>query len=376
MIEFNKKLIFKKFFLDNAYFFLSSLATLSVIVWVIQAVNYLDYVTEDGHGLLVYFQYTFLNLPKIVSRLIPLIFFISIFYTLNKFEDNNELKIFWINGVNKKRFIKNFLNYSVIYLLILLFLTSFLVPWSQNKGRVFIKNSNIDFFPALINEKRFIDTVDKLTIYVEKKIDRQSYQNIFLKDSDTDETKIIFANSGKLINSTNERSLRLFNGKIITVNKNKITSFDFKNTSFDLSKYLTKSITDFKIQEKSSYLLFDCYLNFYLLNDKTYYDVYNCNDEAVNEIQQELFKRIFKPFYLLVLTLSVCFLMLYPKENARYKFFRTIIFLLGILVIIFSEISSSLSARSFGHFQFSLLLPLIIFFIQYLILTKKLVYKK
>ena len=376
MIEFNKKLIFKKFFLDNAYFFLSSLATLSIIVWVIQAVNYLDYVTEDGHGLTVYFQYTFLNLPKIVSRLIPFIFFVSIFYTLNKFEDNNELKIFWINGINKKRFVKNFLNYSIIYLLILLFLSSFLVPWSQNKGRVFIQNSNIDFFPSLINEKRFIDTVDKLTIYVEKKIDRESYKNIFLKDSENDESKIIFAESGKLINNENERFLKLFNGKIITVNEDKVTSFDFQNTTFDLSKYLTKTITDFKIQEKSSTLLLNCYINFYLLKDKSYYDVYNCNDEAVNEIQQELFKRMIKPFYLLVLTISVCFLMLYPKENNKYKFFRVSIFILGILVIVFSEISSSLSARSFIHFQFSLFLPLIIFLIQYLILTKKLIYNR
>ena len=128
MIEFNKKLIFKKFFLDNTYFFLSSLATLSVIVWVIQAVNYLDYVTEDGHGLLVYFQYTFLNLPKIVSRLIPLIFFISIFYTLNKFEDNNELKIFWIFGTDKKEFLKVVLKYSIIFLIIQHIFSLFLVP--------------------------------------------------------------------------------------------------------------------------------------------------------------------------------------------------------------------------------------------------------
>ena len=102
MIEFNKKLIFRKFFLDNTYFFIISLASLSIIVWVIQAVNFLDFVTEDCHGLLVYLNYTLLNLPKIISRLMPFIFFISIFYTINKFEDNNELKIFWINGINKK----------------------------------------------------------------------------------------------------------------------------------------------------------------------------------------------------------------------------------------------------------------------------------
>ena len=82
MIEFNKKLIFRKFFFDNTYFFLSAIITLGLIVWVIQAVNFLDYVTEDGHGLGVYFKYSILNFPKIISRLFPLIFFIYMYFRL------------------------------------------------------------------------------------------------------------------------------------------------------------------------------------------------------------------------------------------------------------------------------------------------------
>ena len=80
-----------------------------------------------------------------------------------------------------------------------------------------MKDSNIDFFPSLISEKKFIDTVDKLTIYIEKKIDKENYENIFLKDTDNDKIKFIYASKGKLINNDNERNLRLFDGKIINV---------------------------------------------------------------------------------------------------------------------------------------------------------------
>ena len=78
MFKLNNKLIFRKFFTDINRVFLLFLLSFSLIVWAIQAVNYLDYVTEDGHGLLVYLNYTFLNLPKIISRLVPVIFFICI----------------------------------------------------------------------------------------------------------------------------------------------------------------------------------------------------------------------------------------------------------------------------------------------------------
>ena len=73
-----KKLIFKKLLIDITAFFLISSLTLGLIVWVIQAVNYMDFITEDGHSLAVYFKYTLLSLPKILSRILPFIFFIPI----------------------------------------------------------------------------------------------------------------------------------------------------------------------------------------------------------------------------------------------------------------------------------------------------------
>jgi len=371
MIEFNKKLIFKKFFVDNTYFFLSAIVTLGLIVWVIQAVNYLDYVTEDGHGLGVYFKYSVLSLPKILSRLFPLIFFISVFYTINRFEQNNELKIFWMNGINKTKFVKNLIIYSLTFLIFLYTLTSYIVPWSQNKSRIYLQESNIDFFPSLISEKKFIDTVDKLTIYIEKKVETETYENIFIKDTDKEKTKFIYANSGKIINKPDERIFKLFNGKIINVNSGKVTSFDFKTTNFDLSKYLTKSTTDFKIQEKKTSSILNCYINYFLLDKDYFYDVLNCNDPAIKEMQKELFTRLIKPLFLPVISLSLCFLLLYPKENSKYKFSRIWVFLLGFFIIIFSEVTSSLTVRDFLYFKLSLVLPFIIFIIQYIFLFNK-----
>tara|TARA_B100001939_G_scaffold347141_1_gene367846 strand:- start:2568 stop:3698 length:1131 start_codon:yes stop_codon:yes gene_type:complete len=371
MIEFNKKLIFKKFFIDNTYFFLSAIITLGVIVWVIQAVNFLDFVTEDGHGLGVYFKYSILNFPKIISRLFPLIFFISIFYTINKFEQNNELKIFWMNGVHKMKFIKNLIIYSLVALVFLIFLSSMIVPWAQNKSRVYLQESNIDFFPSLISEKKFIDTVDQLTIYIENKIEKESYENIFIKDTDKDKVKFIFAKSGQLINNPDQRIFKLYDGKIINVNDGRVTEFNFETTNFDLSKYLTKTITDFKIQERNTYNILDCYVNYFLLGKTYYYEITTCNNPAIKEMQKELFSRLIKPFFLPVLTLSLCILLLYPKENSNYKNSRFWIFLLGISIIILTEFSESITARNFSFFKLSLVLPLIIFLIQYIFINRK-----
>ena len=123
MPKFNQKLIFNKFLINTSYLYLLLIASISLIEWTIQAVNFLDFVTEDGHGFFMYIQYSLLNFPKIVSKLMPILLFIAIYIIINRYEDSNELKIFWLTGITKLEFIHKLLIYS---LLILMFCHSFL----------------------------------------------------------------------------------------------------------------------------------------------------------------------------------------------------------------------------------------------------------
>ena len=144
MINFNEKIVFKKFLSDNTYFFLLCALSLSIIVWIIQAVNFLDFISEDGHSFDIYFYFTALNFPKIFKNILPFIFFISLFYTISKYEDKNELKIFWINGVNKIKFSNVLIKYTFLFFIFQIFLSSLLSPILQDKARSFLKTSNMD----------------------------------------------------------------------------------------------------------------------------------------------------------------------------------------------------------------------------------------
>ena len=372
MFEFNKKLIFKKFFLDNTYYFLISIFCVTLIVWVIQAVNYLDFVIEDGHGLIVYFKYMLFSIPKILSKLMLVIFFITFFYTVNKFEDTNELKIFWLNGINVKKFTINILSYSAIFVIIHVMLSVFIVPLSQNKARTFIQTSKIDFFPSLINEKKFIDTVDNLTIYIQEKVGPNSYKNIFLKDTkNKDKIRIIQAKFGNLINEDESTKLILYDGKITNVYGEKINNFNFENTYFDLSNYITKSTIDFKIQELSSLKLINCYVNYHLLKNESYFDYLECNDASFKMTQEELSKRIVKPLYYFTIAVCICFLLVFAKEKAKYKVYRLNVFFSGFVILLISEISTSLSGESIFNLYFAILLPIIIFLFSFMLLNQK-----
>ena len=104
-----KKIIFRKILFDCLKFFTLSLLSVSIIIWVLQAVNFLDFIIEDGHGFLVYIKYTLLSFPRIISRIFPFILFFSITYVILKYEDENELVIFWNFGITKIEFINIFI---------------------------------------------------------------------------------------------------------------------------------------------------------------------------------------------------------------------------------------------------------------------------
>ena len=73
------KLLYRKLSFDIINFFLAASLSITLIIWVIQAVNFLDIVSEDGHSLKVYFAYSILSLPKIFSRIFNIYFFYFMF---------------------------------------------------------------------------------------------------------------------------------------------------------------------------------------------------------------------------------------------------------------------------------------------------------
>ena len=376
MFLINEKTIFKKFLSENTFFFLLISLCVSFIITVIQAVNNLDLVLEDGHSFLIYFYYTALLYPKMIGKILPLIFFTSLFYTINKYENTNELKIFWLNGISKITFYNVILRYTFRFFLIQLLLVAFISPYLQNKARDAFVSSNLDFFPSLIQEKKFIDTVENLTIFIDKKINKNEYINVYLKDDTSQNPRIIFAKKGYLINVNNNKILRLLNGKFINITSDgNNVYFNFEQTDFNISKFGTKTITHKQIKEIPLLNLTKCVFYFSIKKNAYKYDSENCNNDSINEISAEVYSRIFKPLNLFILSSIVIFLLMTNYENKNFKFNQILIFLFGVISVIFFEIITNYAGKSNINMLIFIILPIIIFLILSFIFYKKNIHK-
>ena len=340
-----KKILFRKLLIDCLIFLFISLISTSVIIWVFQAVNFLDIIVEDGRDFKVYFNYTLLNFPKIISKILPFAVFFSFFYVLNRYELTNELIIFWNFGVHKIQLANFLFVVSAILMIIQLILTTLVVPNSQNFSRSLIRNSSVDFFESFVKPKKFNDNIKGLTIYADEKNKDGSLKNIYLKkDGGNNKYQITIAKNGKFKTVNKSKILVLFDGQTLNLINGKITKFYFTKSDFILSTLDSDVIVQDKIQETSTNNLINCISKYFHSNlspiiDAPKFISTNCAYDNLKNIFKELYKRFIIPCYLPMLVLTSLLLILKSKEDVNFNKYKFWIFILGIFIIIYSESS-------------------------------------
>ena len=345
-----KKILFRKLLFDCLIFFVITLFSTGVIIWVFQAVNFLDIIVEDGRNYLVYLNFSILNFPKVISKLVPFVLFFSFIYVIGKYELNNELIIFWNFGINKIEVINFFIKFSFIIMLFQIFLTAAIVPKSQDLARSFLRTSSINYLENFVKPRIFNDAVKGLTIYSNSKDNFGNLKEIYLKKGSGDNFQITFAKEGKFKQIGSNQFLELNFGETISVVNGKITNFKFRKTDFNLSNLDDNTTTYKKTQEVTTTNLIKCYhnlKNFKFLKIDTNFKVENCRMENIDNIIKELYKRIIIPFYIPVLILISLLLILKSKENINYTKYRLLIFFIGFSTIIISEMTIRLISEDF-----------------------------
>ena len=367
-----KKILFRKLLLDCMTFFMIALVSSSIVIWVFQAVNFLDIMIEDGRDFLVYINYSLLNFPKIFSKLFPFVLFFSLFYVTGKYEQNNELMIFWNFGVNKIQVINFFLKFSILLLLIQIILTAFIVPSSQELARFFLKDSKVNFLGNFIKKQKFNDTIKGVTIFSESKDEEGNLYNLYLKkEINKSNFQITYAKRGTFRDIDNTPILVLYDGETITQKNDEITNLSFSKSDFVLKSLETNTTTYAKTQEISTLNLFKCIGIIYELDFKfkktNNKKIPNCSVENIKNILKEFYKRLIIPFYIPLLTLIPFILIILSKENINYNKLKILTFLVGLMIIIFSETTIRFISDTIAPNLKIVIIPFCLMFILYFI---------
>ena len=334
-------------------------------------------MVEDGREYKVYLSYSLLNFPKIISRLLPFILFFSIYYVLVKYENNNELIIFWNFGEDKINFVNFIIRSSLFLFLFQIILTSLVVPKSQDLAKSFLRNSNVNFIGSFIKPKRFNDTIKGVTIYSDNKDSDGYLYNLYIKKNILGGFELTYAKKGIFDQSKSIPVIVLFDGETVTNKNNKVTNISFAKSDFLLSNLKANTMTEQKNQELRTSYVMACILFLNKINLSYFKKIQktkliNCTEGNKINLIKELYKRLVIPFYIPILMLIPYLLILTSKEKSNYNKMKLFSFLTGVFVIIFSEGTIRFVSKEINENIFISIMPLILFTIFYLLFFYKL----
>ena len=316
-------------FLKN---YLSILFAFGLIIWITQAVRLLDLIGEEGNSIKTYFLYALSVMPKYFSKISIVIFFISFFVTVIKFQEHNELNALWFSGLEKKKFINYLLKSSILIIAILIIVRSLIIPYFSNYSKYLLLSTGVGAIGPLIKQNNFSNPLKKITIYVGKKNQINELEDIILFEENSDIKKTIIAKSGVLINENNKNLLVLVDGSIQEERKDKkISILDFDKITLDLIQYNKKAVDYYKFNEILTIELLK------RLNDK--------NNSQYQNTVGELNDRIIMPLFIPALILLTCSLIITNKEIINNNLLKILVFTYGISIIIISEILLEFSSK-------------------------------
>ncbi len=364
--------IYQNFIKEILKTFLVILLGLTLIAWTVRAVNFLELIVESGYSVSTYFLFSFLNLFGILTKFIPLAFLLSLLIFILKQIQEKEFIILWTSGVKKIIVVNLFFFISIFILIIYLLFSTLITPLALNKSRTLISQSNFNSFLPTIRIQQFSDSFEGFTFIVEEKF-KNRIEKVFIYDN-SNTLKNLTSNQKENTSTTivaesgivEEKKMILFNGQIISSKKENKKSeiIKFEQLNIDLKNLQTGTIKQPKLQETSTFNLFQCINN---ITDKT---IINCQENTKKEITTVLNRRIVLPFYIPIIALICSFLLIRSKKQNNLFLNKYTIFLVSFLILLYAELIIRYTGMSkvisilFITSPF-ILIPIIYFFLTY-----------
>lgn len=304
----------------------STLATV-LFVWTTQAVSRIDFATSNGGSIVSFLHFMALLLPQFLVAVLPFGIVIGCVQVLNAMNADSELPVVSGAGISRWRIAKPFLLIGALCSAYVFLSSHFIEPTTNSASRDVLTQSRTDLLTSLIQEGRFTEASDNLTIYVDEKTS-SGLEGIMISDTRDPKTSLIyFAKSGAVGVVDGQSLLVMQDGEIHrkSPRENNVTVIRFQSYAINLSQFSSaEGATDYFIYERPT--------SFLLNPDQS--DKYVKQDPGL--VKAELHKRMTAWLYPLLMSLVALVLAGNPRSHRTTKFssfvlaFGTALFYYGL----------------------------------------------
>ncbi len=279
--------------------------SLTSIVWLTQALRFIDFIVNQGISITIFLQLTLLLVPSLLLMILPPALFCSVLFVYNKLKMDSELVVMQSAGLSRWRLGMPAIQVAAVVTLFAYSISMYLQPVSYTRFKdmqTFLRNSYVSL---LLQEGVFSNPVNGLTVFIRERDKDGILHGILVHDNRVEGTQTtMMAEEAHLVETPQGPRFLLVNGNRQEMREGKLSFLTFDNYTMDISFY-TQSI---RARAPDAQELF---LGDLLKPDPTLTPVEN------NKRYAEAQQRILWPAYTFSLTLLALAVILSGQFNRR-----------------------------------------------------------
>jgi lipopolysaccharide export system permease protein len=214
--------------------------SLTLLIWVTQALREIDLMTNQGQAILVFIGMTSLLMPVLVLLIAPIALMIAVTYTLNKLNADSEMIVMSSAGISPWRLFVPFLLAALVVSFLVGLIGAYLGPKGLRELRTWAAQLRADLVTTIVKPGRFTTIERGLTFHIRERLPNGQLLGILIDDArDPKQRSTFLAERGEILETQSGTFLVLEAGSVQRREETRrdpvIVEFD--RNAFDLSHF-------------------------------------------------------------------------------------------------------------------------------------------
>ena len=195
--------------------FLVVLVSLTLLIWVTQALRDVDIMTSQGQTVLVFIGITGLIIPLLVLVIAPIALLIAVAHTLNKMSTDSEIIVMNAAGMSPWLLFRAFMNVAIVVAIMVTAISAYFAPKGLRMLRDWLTEVQANVVSTIVQPGRFTPLQSGVTIRIRERRPNGQLVGIMLDDRRNPKERVtVLAETGDLIDNANGTFLILQSGVV------------------------------------------------------------------------------------------------------------------------------------------------------------------
>lgn len=310
--------------------------SLTSIVWLLQALRFVDYIVNRGVSVGTFLQLTSMLLPSLLVMIVPVAVLSSTLFVYARLMQDSELVVLLSAGVSRLQLMRPLLLVGGTMVMLLMVLSVYLLPKAYRDFKDMQTFLRDNYASLLLQEEVFNSPVDGLTVYIQERSEDGILKGIMVHDSRNPEKPVtMMAKRATLTQTPTGPRFILEQGNRQEMNAGKLSLLYFARYPLDVTFYTDKPTERPRKPEEMGVSE--------LLNKKGK----TITQEETRKRHAELHHRLTWPFLALSLALVALGVMLRGEFNRRGQPKRVVLAVtFGLMPLLFAIILENAAANA------------------------------